>query len=205
MLMQLLDIKRPLPYMTDWAATPELSLAILDIIMRRKPVSVLELGGGISTIISSMSLLRAGEGNVLALDHDESYTRKSQKLLKKNGLDSVATVVHTPLTSIQTDRGKWIWYDLSAVPFRNEPIDLLIVDGPPVKTQNCARYPALPLLYSKLADDAVIILHDTHRKSESTFINWWKDEYPCLVVDQSDTEKGLAVIYINKRGAEPVI
>ncbi|MEX2574615.1 MAG: class I SAM-dependent methyltransferase [Balneolaceae bacterium] len=199
MLLKLLDFEKPLPYMSDWASTPELSLAITDIITERKPRFIVELGGGISTLISAMNLVKTGQGRVLALDHDQSYARSSQQLLKKHNLDSVAAIRYAPLTSVHTDRGSWSWYDLADVPFGDTPIDLLIVDGPPVKTQKCARYPALPQLFGRLADDAVIVLHDTHRISESTFINWWEEEFPGLTVEKSDTEKGLAVISVNRR------
>lgn len=205
MLLSILKPAKPLPFMTDWAATPELALKIVELIQQHQPARIVELGGGISTVISSITLTtvpktntRSAQGSVLALDHDATYAERSRGLIRTHGLEDVATIRHTPLRPVTLKRGTWQWYDLSALEF-SEPIDLLIVDGPPVKTQPYARYPALPLLYPHLGKRAVILVHDTHRSSESTFISWWMEEFPGMSMEKVDSEKGVTVIYTHKQ------
>jgi len=199
MLLNILNPERPLPFMTDWAATPELALKITETIQRHHSNRILELGGGISTVISAMTVTKTGSGEatVLALDHEASYAEHSRELLHIHGLDKVATIRHTPLKPVTLKRGRWNWYDLTDLELDGR-VDLLIVDGPPVKTQPYARYPALPLLYPHLAENAVVIVHDTHRPSESTFINWWLEEFPGMSIEKIDSEKGITIIQTHK-------
>ena len=72
-----------------------------------------------------------------------------------------------------------------------DTIDLLIIDGPPVKTNQLARYPALPLLFSKLSKECIIILDDAARPSEQQAgvsdhgtreRTLWKEVYPCVLL-----------------------
>ena len=88
---------------------------------------------------------------------------------------------------------KWTWYSADKL-FFEKSIDLLLVDGPPFKTQKNARYPALPLLYKHLSDRAVIIIHDTDRKSESESIQQWIEEFSDLEIEQLNTEKGITLL-----------
>jgi hypothetical protein len=47
-----------------------------------------------------------------------------------------------------------------------DEIDLLLVDGPPGSLGEMARYPALHVLESQLASNAVVILDDADRPDE---------------------------------------
>ncbi|MEX2601551.1 MAG: class I SAM-dependent methyltransferase [Balneolaceae bacterium] len=189
----------PLPYMSGWSATPELALAITDTIRQNNSKFVLELGSGISTIISGKTLSRSGKGRVLALDHDEAYLKKTQIELEKHGVSHISSLCYTPLIPVTLKRGTWQWYDLSRLPEPIPPIDLLIVDGPPVKTQKYSRYPALPQLFDRLAPGAVVIVHDTHRNMESEAITFWMEEYPDMSAEFIDSEKGITIINTNKK------
>lgn len=199
-LWNLLSFDVSIPYLSGWSATPELALAITDTIRHHKPQWVLELGSGISTVISGKTLSQSGKGRVIALDHDEAYTEKTRRELNKHGLSHIADVIYTPLKPVTLDRGSWDWYDTEVLNRLEQPIDLLIVDGPPVKTQKHSRYPALPLLYDLLAPDAVVIVHDTHRSMESEAIEFWKEEFPGMETETIDSEKGITIIRTHKPG-----
>ena len=64
-------------------------------------------------------------------------------------------------------------------------IDLLFVDGPPRKTQNNARYPAVRFFKSKLNSGALIILDDADRVDETQIQKMWLEENNTFVKDKS--------------------
>lgn len=192
-LYSMLDIKRSLPYMSGWAATPELALRVLDEIKELQPDHIVELGSGISTIIASYGLRQNGKGSITSLDHDEAYAQKTRKQIKKHGLEDIAHIHYAPLGPHIIDNTGWAWYNIDKVPLPQQ-IDMLLVDGPPVKTSDKARYPALPLLEERLSEHAVVILHDAHRPSEQSILDDWKNEFPGFEVEVENTEKGIAIL-----------
>ena len=64
------------------------------------------------------------------------------------------------------------WYEVDAFRDLNE-IDLLLVDGPPGSLGETARYPALHVLESRLAPNAVVILDDADRPDEQGIVRRW--------------------------------
>lgn len=192
-LYSILDFKRSLPYMSGWAATPELAIAVLDEIKEHQPDHIVELGSGISTIIASYGLRQNGKGTITSLDHDEAYADKTRRQITKHGLEDFAQIHYTPLVPHRINNNKWGWYDIDNVALPRQ-IDMLLVDGPPVKTNDKARYPALPLLAKRLSDHAVVILHDVHRPSEQSVLDEWKNEFPQFDMEIKNTEKGIAIL-----------
>lgn len=192
-LFSMVDFKASLPYMTSWAATPELALITLDKIQQNKPDHIVEIGSGISTIISSYGLKQNGKGAILSLDHDATYAEKTRNQLEKHGVNNVAQVKHCPLVSYEMDGSKWQWYDLSSV-ILPEKIDMVLIDGPPVKTNKHARYPALPLLAENLGEECTIIIHDAHRPSETEILEKWQALFPDFSLEIMNTEKGIAIL-----------
>lgn len=192
-LFSALDLKKSLPYMTGWAATPELALFLFEEIQKYKPKYILELGSGISTIVASYALKQNGYGAIIALDHDETFANKTRSHLKRHDVENFAKVNYCPLVSHQLDGTTWQWYDLEAVELP-EKIDMLLVDGPPVKTDKNARYPALPLLIDRLSDRAIVLMHDAFRASEMKILEQWKEQFPGFQYEVSNTEKGIAIL-----------
>ena len=192
-LFSMLQPRDSLPYMTEWAATPELALALLGEIRHTQPDSIVEIGSGISTIISSYGLQKNGQGKVFSLDHDQVYAQKTREQLKRHGVEVYAEVVDAPLVTRQINGSSWQWYDINSdvIP---DKIDLLLVDGPPVKTDAMARYPALPLLHERLSEHAAIILHDAHRPSEKQTLQKWQQQFPEFSCETVDSEKGIALL-----------
>lgn len=194
---QLLDLRAPLPSMTGWSAYPELSSIIIEYATLLQPSFILEAGSGVSSIVSGYCLEKhGGEGRILSLDHDESYGAKTSEQLSRHGLSAYTRVVHAPLKTYEIDGKKWQWYDLDAY-HGNPTVDLLLVDGPPVKTQDSARYPALPLLHEHLSKRAAIILDDAGRDSESGILEQWLDQYPEFSLDFRPGRKGIAILTRN--------
>lgn len=193
-LNRLLPIRAPLPPMNGWAATPELALNVYKVISTNKPDLIVELGSGVTSIISAYSLEKFNPGGItISFDHNADYANKTRIELENHQLSKYAQIVDAPLTTISLKEEDFRWYDIDFSSIQ-KPIDLLIIDGPPLKTQKNARYPALPLFYSYLSDNAVIIFHDTDRKSETKIIQKWNEKYPGLSCRYPKSEKGITVI-----------
>ena len=60
-----------------------------------------------------------------------------------------------------------------------EPVDLLVVDGPPADTADkvLARYPALPVVHPRLAPGATVVLDDVERPGEQEVLTRWEREF----------------------------
>lgn len=192
-LSQLLPIRAPMPAMIGWAATPELALNVYKIIEAEKPKKIVELGSGVTTIVSAYALEKFNpDGRVHSFDHDSDFADKTRGELKHHQLEKFVTIVNSPLKDISLNNKKWKWYDID-FSIIDKFIDLLIIDGPPLETQKNARYPALPSFYSKLSDNAVVIFHDTNRKTESKTVDIWLKEFPDFVHTSLRTEKGITI------------
>lgn len=190
-LHQLLEVRGPLPPMTGWASSPELAAALVGIIRRRCPGRVVELGSGASTVVMAYALEQYGSGNLISLDHDETYRQKTLGQLRAHGLR--ADVFHAPLRAVTVEGQEKTWYDLPAI---EGPIDLLVVDGPPYETEPMARYPAVPALLDRLAEDAVVVLDDAYRDDEAAALERWKTLLKAeITVLESD--KGIAILRRN--------
>lgn len=191
---KVLPLKAPLPPMTSWAATPELASTVIKTIHAYKPNQIVELGSGVTTLISGYSLNEFHpSGSVISLDHDSRFAEKTREEIALHGLIDKVDLRIAPLETHTISGKKWTWYSADKL-FFEKSIDLLLVDGPPFKTQKNARYPALPLLYKHLSDRAVIIIHDTDRKSESESIQQWIEEFSDLEIEQLNTEKGITLL-----------
>lgn len=188
-----LPIRRPLPPMRGWAASPDFASLVVDRILTKRPRTVVELGGGVSTIVGGYALNIAGRGHLCSFDHDPVFAQATERRVKEHGLDTAVTVVTAPLVPVPVGGERWDWYEHSA--FEGiDRIDILIVDGPPARVEPLSRYPALPVLRSKLAEDAVIILDDANRRGEMSVVRRWLQEDPEWSVEWLDTEKGAAVL-----------
>lgn len=183
----------PLPSLDNWAASPELISRIFYQMKLIRPETIVELGSGASTICCGYFVEHLKKGRVISLDHEEQFTNQTLANLHMHQLDSYIELYHAPLVQHNL-KGKMVtWYDISMLG-EIPDIDLLIIDGPPEKTQALARYPALPLLYSKLSRQAVIILDDASREEEQEVIKLWCRQFPDLKTEFIPSEKGICIL-----------
>lgn len=108
----------------------------------------------------------------------------------------MATVIHAPLVKTLIDDREWLWYDITGFDSGGDKIDMLVVDGPPGNTQNVARYPAMPVLYDRLAGDCVVMLDDYNRKDEQQAVQMWKDKYSLRNVETLNLKKVLLLFLL---------
>jgi predicted O-methyltransferase YrrM len=171
-LYALLQPRQAVPPLRGWAASPDLVLLLVSHVLEHRPRTVVECGSGASTLWTSYALERVGGGRVLSLEHDPVYADQTRSLLARHGLSAYAEVATAPLTPVTIGEESWRWYDPAALASVSE-VDLLIVDGPPAATGPLARYPAVPLLFDRLAADAVVVLDDAVRKDEREIAARW--------------------------------
>jgi len=191
----------PLPPMRDYAISPDFACLLISAVKERRPALIVETGSGVSTLILAYCLRRLGGGRIVALEHDEAYAARGTAEIERHGLSDVARVIRAPLIPVKIEGREWRWYDPARLTER-QPIEMLVVDGPPAVTQEMARYPALPLLRSRLADDVIVVVDDHDRDDERRMVKLWLTRYPGFEATVVNTEKGAAILRCSRATVE---
>jgi predicted O-methyltransferase YrrM len=193
-LSAVLPTSEVLPATRGWAASPDLLMVLVDLVISERPSLVVECGSGASTLWLALALRRFGiEGRVVALDHDPTFGGKTRDLLTRHGVGDLAEVRDAPLEDFSLEGETYPWYarrawqDLTG-------IDLLFVDGPPATTGHQARYPALPLLAGSLSPAATAVLDDLVVPDMQKVLRRWLDAYPDFSSELLPLEKQAAVL-----------
>ena len=195
LLKPVLDHKKGLPYMMHYAATPDFSKKISELILDRKPRVIVELGSGVSTLVSAYCLKLNDSGKIYSFDHLKEFTDRTQATITEHKLEAFVSVQTAPLEPLKIDDREYSWYSLDY--FKNVgPIDMLIVDGPPGAATPLSRLPALPVLLKKLNPGAIIVLDDARREDEKQIIELWKKDFPELKYEFIETERGMAIFTV---------
>jgi predicted O-methyltransferase YrrM len=193
-LYTLFPVRAPVPPSRKWAASPDLLLYLTSVVLDRRPATVVELGGGLSTLWLSYAMEKSNHGGrIISLDHDAGFADKTRTLLATHDLAKYVDVRNAPIVDLELGGEIWPWYDRTALADVDE-CDLLIVDGPPGATRDRARYPALPMLAERLAPSAIVVLDDCIRDDEKDIVERWREEYPEWTVEMIDHEKGTGVL-----------
>jgi len=148
-LTNLLQFKSAIPPTRSWAASPDLLLFISETVKKNRPTLVVELGSGVSTLVTAKS----GARKVISIDNSEEFGGKTRELLKEHKVRG-AEIRIAPLRPYANGSE---WYDVSMIKDLRK-IDLLIVDGPPGSKNPEARYPALKEFKDKWSAKAVLLL-----------------------------------------------
>ncbi len=170
-----LKTDQPIPPLGGAALLPDSAATLIGLINERRPQLIVELGSGVSTVIAAAALRQLGTGRIISLDHDEHYASLTRSHLRHHRLTDWAEVRHAPIEVTHIDGQAWNWYSKSALGHEGA-IDLLIVDGPPRKVQSLARYPAVRVLFDRLAPNCVIVVDDTNRGDEREIVRRWKSD-----------------------------
>ena len=164
---------------------PETIVTILDELRAHRHTNVVELGSGVSTVYIAAQLRRIS-GRVRAVEHDADWARVIEDRLKL----LVAPLEHTEMALDQTT-----WYAAGTLaPLRDEPIDALIVDGPPGGPDRpLSRYPALPFFMDALGPNALVVLDDVARPGEREILDRWESEFDPVFERRPDLRIAMAV------------
>lgn len=182
-----------MPLSGDWALNGASLLHLADLVRRKRPRLVLELGGGTSTVWLGY-LLEGTGAQIVSLDHDPDYANLTRESVARHGLESAVEIRTAPLEDVVLDDESWRWYASSAWSDL-KGVDLLLVDGPPKRTGQYARYPAIPQLIGALAPDAWVLLDDTHRPDEQEIVRRWRQGWPGL----TEAERGVSRLGVLQR------
>jgi predicted O-methyltransferase YrrM len=183
-----------LPATRVWAASPDLLVVLVDLVITERPSLVVECGSGASTLWLALAMRRFKiDGRIVALEHDPVFAGKTRDFLARHDVGDLAEVRDAPLESFSLGGETYLWYarraweDLTG-------IDLLFVDGPPATTGHQARYPALPLLNGSLSPAATAVLDDLIVPDMQKVLQLWLDAYPDFGSEILPLEKQAAVL-----------
>jgi predicted O-methyltransferase YrrM len=183
-----------LPATRGWAASPDLLMVLVDLVITERPPLVVECGSGASTLWLALAMRRFEiDGRIIALDHDPVFGAKTRDLLARHNVRDLAEVRDAPLESFSLDGETYSWYARPAWEDL-KGIDLLFVDGPPATTGHQARYPALPLLSGLLSPGATLVLDDLVVPDMQKVLRLWLDAYPDFGSEILPLEKQAAVL-----------
>ena len=200
-LNALVKPRRPWPLWQGYMADTALLECIWHLIIEKRPNRLVELGSGFSSLVIGYALEAAGHGTLFSLEDNMGYAARSRRMLEEHGLSARANVIDSPLVKYTLDGVVHYWYALNDLS-TDLPIDYLFVDGPAGYLHPRVRQPALPLLYDRLASDAVIVVDDTGRPGESAMIQQWLDSYTDLQVDDSLSSTHFTVLNVCRQGAD---
>ena len=193
-LSAVLPVSDVLPATRVWAASPDLLVVLVDLVITERPSLVVECGSGASTLWLALAMRRFKiDGRIIALEHDAVFGGKTRDFLARHDVGDLAEVRDAPLESFSLDGETYSWYarraweDLTG-------IDLLFVDGPPATTGHQARYPALPLLRGSLSPVATVVLDDLVVQDMQKVLGLWLDAYPDFGSEILPLEKQAAVL-----------
>mgnify|MGYP001768255739 CR=1 FL=1 len=187
------DVRYPLPPFRGWAVSPDITRILMKYIFDIQPEVMMELGSGVSTIISGYCLKMNGKGKLISMEHDEPYYRDSLNSIRAHGLEDYVDLIYAPLKDYKIDSASYSWYDLTKVN-PDSKIDLLTVDGPPGTIQKESRYPAFPLLKKYLNQNAIILIDDYSREDEKEMVKQWLADPELKQLSTINSEKGTSVL-----------
>ncbi|MBF0219199.1 MAG: class I SAM-dependent methyltransferase [Gammaproteobacteria bacterium] len=201
LLKERLQLLQGLPYTPKWSAAPDFLQIIVNHALTRKPRVVVECSSGLTTLMLARCCQLNSSATVksilYSLENGSEYATISRSEVARYGLSAWAEVVDAPLGEISVAGECRTWYSLAALP-QNLVIDMLVIDGPPAWQDLLARFPALPLLYSRLADGATLFLDDAGRDGEREVVRQWLARYPETEFHQVATQRGCAILTIHK-------
>ena len=163
---------------TGPAILPSGLVKVLNLISIYSYRSIVECGSGISTVYIAKLLRQIGDGHLYSIEHDASWAKVLQSILKQEKLEDYVTIVVAPLGDCELAQPPNQWYDQKAIEAKlmGTAIDLLLVDGPPAnqKGRHLSRYPAVPYFQPWLSQNYAIVLDDINRSGESWIMRKWE-------------------------------
>jgi hypothetical protein len=140
---------------------------------------IVEFGSGASTVF--IAKIMPKDSVLYSVDHNEDWLGIVSQWLENEGLRGRVKMIHAPLEQMEVGTHRGLWYKRSVLDTNLPPdsIDCLIVDGPQAcagGSKGMARYPAVPVLKSRLAPNCSIYLDDVVRDGERRIAEQWGQE-----------------------------
>lgn len=188
-----LDGLPTLPPLRNWALSPDTARELHALIATFAPRHAVECGSGASTVLLGHLRLAGRVEQVTSIDHEPVYFELTRQRLRSAGLLEAVDLRFSPIVDRVVEDQPMPWYDIDAPDL--EPIDLLIVDGPPGSAGPRARYPAVPLLVERMRPGCLVVVDDYDRDDEQTMVDLWRERYGLELIELNHAvEKSMAVL-----------
>lgn len=191
-----LGLRYPI-FWNDWPIEESFARYLVHVVLTRRPASIVEFGGGISSLVMLKTLECLGcDYSFTSFDSDTSFLGGTKNLLSAEGLynEGKISLVHAPITDLEIGGEAYRWYDTNVIGEKLAnvgKVDLLFVDGPVGGFCKNARYPAMKAAKGFLREGSVLIMHDAKRQDETEIVEIWKNENTEIrEVFLIDTERG---------------
>ena len=160
-----------LPNLGSWKADIGYLELIVATIRELRPMHVVELGAGASTLVAGRALALNGGGTLHSCDQHGEFVDATSRWLEEHGVAvdlRAAPLVPAP------DGWPGQWYDHGALPDR---IDLLLIDGPPWTVHPLVRGAAASL-FDRIPVGGMVLLDDGARPGERMVAHKWRKAWP---------------------------
>jgi predicted O-methyltransferase YrrM len=166
-----------------WHLRAEAMKLLAGIVAEAGPRLVLELGSGSSTVLLASQCRSAGGGaRVVSVEESPFFAARTRRLLRRHNLLDWVSLVVSPVVGTRIGSWRGYCYELPdsaiAAVMEGARADLVLIDGPMsawTRRGDC-RYGTLPLIRRWLADRALVIVDDAHRRGERDIIARWTAE-----------------------------
>lgn len=172
----------PWPAPNWYSLSPISRIVFHGLLESMAPCRIVELGSGVSTLISAAYAVRRGLATngpvVWSIDHDAGWLEETRRLLDRAGLSYSVRLIHAPLEEREINGVQTVTYAIpsSALAEATGPhgFDVCLIDGPP---RTFGRRGCLPVLASYLSEGATILLDDSLRSGEQEAWREWLRTY----------------------------
>lgn len=170
---------------------------LLDLQERQSP-TIMEFGGGQSTVILASVMKRRGGGRLVTVEHDSAYAAELRQQLAACGLEENVEMHLLPLESrqISDQSPPCLTYPVEQLP--DIAVDLALVDGPPLLSGNHTRFFPIRWTLQHLRPGGAIYLDDANRPAEQEVLALVQQHFPELSCVRLTTQKGLALLKTNR-------
>ena len=195
-LQKQLGLAGKLPITPDWSAAADFLFLLKEYCLKNKPKVIVECSSGLSSLILAKCCQINNYGQVFSLENGKQYADDTRTQLTQFELIEYANIIHAPLIKTDINEKTYEWYELKQLTVAS--INMLVIDGPPGFIQKHSRFPALPLLFEQLADQAVIFMDDAARADEKEIVKRWLAAFSNVKHEYIETERGCSIFTINK-------
>lgn len=165
---------------SSYALRPSGLVQILNTILIRKHLTVVECGGGVSTLyIARLFKQNHPSGQLYCIENNLDWLNLLKDLLFREELNHYVKLIYAPLAPCPMALDNLNWYDQEKIRQQlaeDVSIDCLFVDGPPAYREEIqySRFPALPFFQKQLSATGTVILDDINRAGEQEIVRRWQ-------------------------------
>jgi predicted O-methyltransferase YrrM len=162
-------------------------LLLNEIIVNQRR-SVVELGGGISTVFMAKTLSDRG-GTLLTVEEDADWLAQVGEMVRLANIGpGTWQGLHAAMAPCSTSVGGSQWYEEDTLngALGNRKFDMCLVDGPCATVHNVlCRFPAGAFIANYLSEDYALFVDDVDRAGELRIArSWAKDMGGTLRIEQ---------------------